>query len=46
MVKYFEEESYRYAILLWICVAFEFFGFLLTAFLVINFRNTQRRMQF
>ncbi|XP_037825973.1 protein late bloomer [Lucilia sericata] len=46
MVTYYEEESYRFAILSWICVAFEFFGFLLATFLVINFRNTQRRMQF
>jgi len=30
----------------WILVAFELTGFLLAVFLVINFRNTQRRMQF
>ncbi|KAM7346054.1 late bloomer [Cochliomyia hominivorax] len=46
LIKYYENEANYFAILSWICVAFEFFGFLLAVFLVINFRNTQRRMQF
>lgn len=46
LTKYYEEESYRFAIVSWSLIAFELVGFLLAVFLVINFRNTQRRMQF
>ncbi|XP_013098695.1 protein late bloomer [Stomoxys calcitrans] len=44
--QYYDNESYFFAIASWSLVVFEIIGFLLALFLVINFRNTQRRMQF
>ncbi|XP_037941085.1 protein late bloomer-like [Teleopsis dalmanni] len=44
--SYYQHNDIRFLVVSWILIAFEILGFLLAVFLVINFRNKQRRMQF
>ncbi|XP_011178821.1 protein late bloomer [Zeugodacus cucurbitae] len=44
--QYYDSETTSIAAASWIIAAIEIIGFLLAVFLVINFRNKQRRMQF
>uniref|UniRef100_A0A1A9W169 Tetraspanin n=1 Tax=Glossina brevipalpis TaxID=37001 RepID=A0A1A9W169_9MUSC len=43
---YYADEWWHCSIVSWILIAFELIAFFLAVFLVINFRNTQRRMRF
>ncbi|XP_053965290.1 protein late bloomer [Anastrepha ludens] len=44
--RYYDSETTTIATASWVIAALEVLGFLLAVFLVINFRNKQRRMQF
>ncbi|XP_017472881.1 PREDICTED: protein late bloomer [Rhagoletis zephyria] len=44
--RYYDSETASIATVSWVVTALEILGFLLAVFLVINFRNKQRRMQF